>query len=123
MTVSLEHQQQRLVALGNVDELRRSKRTVVVVDGRELLVLHVRRHFTVVENRCPHLGLPLDDARIVGRTLVCSMHGYKYALADGAHIPGWRCPSGGAGRLTLLATSIEGGVLYAVLSAVEDAAA
>ena len=122
MTVSLEQTHERLVALGDVAELQRAKRSVVVVDGRELLVLHVRRRFTVLENRCPHLGLPLDDARVVGRTLVCSTHGYKYGLADGAHIPGWRCPSGGAGRLNLLATSIEGGVLYAVLSPVEAAA-
>jgi nitrite reductase/ring-hydroxylating ferredoxin subunit len=123
VTLSIEHEQQRLVALGDVSELGRSKRSVVVVDGRELLVLNVRRRFTVLENRCPHLGLPLDDARIVGRTLVCSSHGYKYALADGAHIPGWRCPSAGAGRLELLPTRVDDGVLYAVLSPVGDAAA
>ena len=112
MTSGIEHEQRRLAALGTVAELSRSKRSVVAVDGRELLVLHARRRFTVVDNRCPHLGLPLDDARVVGRTLVCGSHGYKYALADGAHIPGWRCPSGGAGRLNLLPTVIEDGVLY-----------
>jgi len=115
MTVSVERPQQRLVPLGAVGELGRSKRSVVVVDGQELLVLCVRRRFTVLENRCPHLGLPLDDARVVGRTLVCSGHGYKYALGDGGHVPGWRCSSGDAGRLVLLPTRVQDGVLYALV--------
>jgi nitrite reductase/ring-hydroxylating ferredoxin subunit len=112
MTISLEREQERLVSLGKVEELCKAKRSVVVVDGRELLVLFVRKRFTVVQNRCPHLGLPLDDARIVGRTLVCNAHGYKYALADGAHIPGWRCSSRDVGRLTLMSTVEKDGVLY-----------
>jgi nitrite reductase/ring-hydroxylating ferredoxin subunit len=118
MTISIERAQERLVALGTVRELSRSKRSVVIVDGIELLVLCARRRFTVVENRCPHLGLPLDDARVVGRTIVCNAHGYKYALADGAHIPGWRCPSGQTGRLRLIPTRVHDGVLYAVVSTV-----
>jgi nitrite reductase/ring-hydroxylating ferredoxin subunit len=116
MTVSVEREQQRLVPLGPVGELSRAKRSVVVVDGVELLVLSVRRRFSVLENRCPHLGLPLDDARVVGRTLVCSAHGYKYALADGSHLPGWRCPSGAAGGLNLVPTRVENGMLYAVVT-------
>lgn len=121
MTVSVERTQERLVPLGAVGELSRSKRSVVVVDGQELLVLSLRRRFTVLVNRCPHLGLPLDDARIVGRTLVCSAHGYKYALADGAHLPGWRCPSGRVGGLSLIPTRVEGGMLYAVMSPMDAA--
>jgi nitrite reductase/ring-hydroxylating ferredoxin subunit len=113
MTISLEREQERLVSLGAVDDLRKAKRSVVVVDGRELLVLFVRKRFTVVQNSCPHLGSRLDDARIVGRTLVCSSHGYKFALADGEHIPGWRCPSRDVGRLTLVPSYVEDGVLYA----------
>ena len=116
MTISVEREQDRLVALGPVRDLARAKRSVVVVDDLELLVVSVRRRFTVVVNRCPHLGLPLDDARIVGRTLVCGAHGYKYALTDGAHIPGWRCPAGGVERLRLIPTCVDDGVLYAVMS-------
>jgi nitrite reductase/ring-hydroxylating ferredoxin subunit len=115
MTVGVQREQQLLMPLGPVDELSRSKRSVVVVDGQELLVLCIRRRFTVLENRCPHLGLPLTDARLVGRTLVCSGHGYKYALADGARISGWRCSSSGVERLSLLPTFVEDGVLYAVV--------
>jgi nitrite reductase/ring-hydroxylating ferredoxin subunit len=115
MTVSVERGQQRLVPLGAVAELSRSKRSVVIVNGQQLLVLCVRRRFTVLENRCPHLGLPLDDARVVGRTLVCPGHGYKYALADGARVAGWRCPSGGGERLALVPTRVEDGLLCALV--------
>jgi nitrite reductase/ring-hydroxylating ferredoxin subunit len=117
MTVTAPQTQHRVVALGVAEDLRWSKRSVVVVDGRELLVLCVRRRFTVVENRCPHLGLPLDDGRVVGRTLVCSGHGYKYALDDGARIPGWRCSPSPRERLTLVSCRVDDGVLYAELPA------
>lgn len=109
-----------VVRLGTIAELARRKRVVVDAGDTELLVLCVRRRFTVVENRCPHLGLPLDDARVVGRTLVCASHGYKYALNDGGHIPGWRCPGGQVGRLRLVPTRVEGDALYALLSATTD---
>jgi nitrite reductase/ring-hydroxylating ferredoxin subunit len=105
------HDGRVMVRLGRVADLARRKRTLVVVDGVELLVLCVRRRFTVVENRCPHLGSSLANGKIVGRTLTCAAHGYKYALEDGALIPGWRSSARHSLRLAVLATEVKAGSL------------
>jgi nitrite reductase/ring-hydroxylating ferredoxin subunit len=102
-----------LVALGQVTELQSQGRHVVTVDGLELLVIFGRRRFTVIENRCPHLGSRLDGARIGRRVLTCPVHSFRYSLADGARLPGPRRGTGLAGSLALFPTHIVDGLLYA----------
>jgi nitrite reductase/ring-hydroxylating ferredoxin subunit len=107
------------VALGPVDELARRKRTVVRVGGIELLVIFHRRRFTVVENRCPHAGAALDDARISGRTLTCSAHFHRYPLGGGSCVGRPRHQVGRGGRLRPLPTRDVDGCLYADIDAAQ----
>jgi nitrite reductase/ring-hydroxylating ferredoxin subunit len=104
-----------LVPLGPAIELARRKRQVVAVGGLELLVVFGRRRFTVMENRCPHLGTRLDSSRIGRYTLTCPAHSFRYSLASGAYDPGPRCRPVQGGRLTLFPTRIENGCLYAIV--------
>jgi nitrite reductase/ring-hydroxylating ferredoxin subunit len=108
------------VALGPVDELARRKRTVVRVGDIELLVIFHRRRFTVVENRCPHAGAALEDARISGRTLTCSVHRHRYPLGGGSCVGGTH-RVGRGGRLRPLATRDVDGCLYADVDAAQRA--
>jgi nitrite reductase/ring-hydroxylating ferredoxin subunit len=104
-----------LVPLGPITEFSRRKRQVVTVGGLQLLVIFGRRRFTVIENRCPHLGARLDNARIGRFTLTCPMHSFRYSLTSGAYDPGPRCRSVQGGRLTLLPTRAKNGWLYAIV--------
>lgn len=105
------------VALGPTNELARRKRTVIRVRDIELLVIFARKRFTVVENRCPHAGAALDDARISWRTLTCSAHFNRYLLSGGACVGGPARRVGGGGRLRTLPASDVDGYLYADLDA------
>ncbi|MEO0966619.1 MAG: Rieske (2Fe-2S) protein [Planctomycetota bacterium] len=40
----------------------------------------------VVENICPHAGLPLGDGDLRGRVLTCPYHGYAYDTKTGRNI-------------------------------------
>lgn len=86
--------------LGLVSDLARRKRTIVRVGDFELLVIFHRKRFTVVENRCPHVGAALDDAHVTRRTLTCAVHSYRYPLAGGACVSGppYRAVRGGCLR-------------------------
>jgi nitrite reductase/ring-hydroxylating ferredoxin subunit len=106
------------VVLGPVAVLTQRKRSVVTAGGLELLVIFHRRRFTVVENRCPHVGASLDDARISRRSLTCSLHGYRYSLPDGAFVSAPHCLARSNGRLKVFSTRVVDGYLYAL---VEDA--
>jgi 3-phenylpropionate/trans-cinnamate dioxygenase ferredoxin subunit len=41
-----------------------------------------------VADRCPHAGWPLREGRIRGESLVCPVHGARFALANGAPLAG-----------------------------------
>lgn len=79
-----------IVRLGPVGELfGRADRvivTVVRVNGTaaDVLVLRDRRGrvFAAV-NRCPHRGMLLDNAAVLGHTLTCPGHGRSYDLRTG----------------------------------------
>ena len=101
------------VALGPANELARRKRTVITVGDIDLLVIFHRKRFTVVENRCPHAGAALDDARISWRTLTCSAHSNRYLLSGGACVGGPTHRVGGGGRLRTLPVRDVDGYLYA----------
>lgn len=58
----------------------------VVVDGVLLLLGDDRVH--AVAPRCPHLGMPLQDAEVRDGTLTCRAHGGRYRLEDGRAVRG-----------------------------------
>lgn len=103
------------VALGPVTEFAQQKRRVVSVAGLKMLVIYHRRWFTVVENRCPHLGARLDHARISMRTLTCTAHFCRHSLVDGKPVPTPRCGLDHGGQLTMFTTRVVDGRLYAVV--------
>src|SRR4051794_21318962 len=81
-----QHKSEALVRIGPALDLAERRRSVVVVDGSEYLVIFGRRRFTVLDNRCPHMGSRLDHAKIARSTLTCPTHSYRYSLADGAAV-------------------------------------
>ncbi|MBB3636256.1 MULTISPECIES: Rieske 2Fe-2S domain-containing protein [unclassified Mycolicibacterium] len=103
------------IPLGAADVLARHKRCVIEADGFEFLVIFHRKRFTVVENRCPHIGAKLADARISRRGLTCSLHAHRYSLVDGTFLSAPSYVADRNRRLTLFSTRVVEGCLYAVL--------
>ena len=54
--------------------------------GRPILLSRVAGRLCAVENRCPHLGLPLARGRIVDGTIRCPFHGSRFELCSGANL-------------------------------------
>ena len=55
----------------------------VEAEGRRLLLCNAFGRFYALENRCPHLGIPLDGGRLEGFTLECPLHGGRLDVRDG----------------------------------------
>jgi nitrite reductase/ring-hydroxylating ferredoxin subunit len=63
-------------------------RAVVALDGIEIAVFVVGGKAHAFANACPHEGNPLREGDVLGDTLVCAYHGWKFDLATGACLVG-----------------------------------
>jgi nitrite reductase/ring-hydroxylating ferredoxin subunit len=59
-------------------------RAVVTLDGRQVVLFHVDDRIHAFENRCPHEGNPLSEGEILGPTLTCVFHNWRFDLETGA---------------------------------------
>ena len=59
-------------------------RTVVNGKGDEIAVFLVDGTAHAVANTCPHEGNPLVEGEILGPTLTCAYHNWKFDLETGA---------------------------------------
>ena len=67
-----------------LSSLDRDGRAVVEVDGAEIAVFVVEGEAHAFANACPHEGNPLHEGDILGDTLTCAYHGWKFDLGTGA---------------------------------------
>ena len=56
---------------------------VLRIEGRDVLVCNVEGRLYACENRCPHQDFALDDARLRGCFIECSLHGGRFDVRDG----------------------------------------
>ncbi|MHA3795384.1 Rieske 2Fe-2S domain-containing protein [Sphingomonas sp. YL-JM2C] len=65
----------------------------VVVAGHDLLICNVAGSFQAIENRCSHLGMPLDRGRLARGVIFCPFHGASFDVRTGASIGFPKCRS------------------------------
>ena len=97
-----------------LDELRAKGR--VVVHGRHLpvLVIHDRGRVFALDNRCPHMGFPLDRGTAEDGILTCHWHHARFDLASGCAFDLWAddvatCPVEIRGREVWVKPVLEAG--------------
>jgi 3-phenylpropionate/trans-cinnamate dioxygenase ferredoxin component len=71
------------VKVGRLDEFRRGRGRVVVVDGERVVVFRDGARIVAVSDRCPHQGASLEDGRLEGGAIECARHGWRFDAASG----------------------------------------
>ncbi len=56
------------------------------INDKSIILAHAGGSFYAVENRCPHLGLPLAGGRLDGTNITCPFHGSKFDLQTGENM-------------------------------------
>lgn len=69
-------------------ELGSDGRAVATANGEEIAVFRIGGEVHAVANACPHAGNPLVEGKVLGRTLVCAYHGWRFDLETGACLLG-----------------------------------
>jgi nitrite reductase/ring-hydroxylating ferredoxin subunit len=92
--------------VADVGSLQDGKSLCVKADGVSLVLIRTNGALHAIENKCPHLGLPLGRGRIDGDEIVCPFHGSRFNVRTGentdwvAAIGGMKIPDWSRGLLT-----------------------
>jgi nitrite reductase/ring-hydroxylating ferredoxin subunit len=73
----------------SLEELRAKGRLVVHGDHRPILVVYDRGHVFALDNRCPHMGFPLDRGSVEDGILTCHWHHARFDLESGCTFDLW----------------------------------
>jgi 3-phenylpropionate/trans-cinnamate dioxygenase ferredoxin subunit len=76
------------IKVAQASELPPGSCMVVQAGERELALCHAEDGWFALDNACTHVGGPLGDGAIDGKSVVCPWHGAAFDLATGAATSG-----------------------------------
>ena len=77
------------VLAGTIQELKSKGRLIVRGPHRPVLVVEHRGRIFALDNRCPHMGFPLNRGSIEDGILTCHWHHARFDLASGCTFDLW----------------------------------
>ena len=80
---------QGLTLAGTLEELKAKRMLVVHGSHRPILVVYDRGRVFALDNRCPHMGFPLERGSVEDGILTCHWHHARFDLASGYTFDLW----------------------------------
>src|SRR6266853_137349 len=77
------------VRVGRLEELKARGRLVVRGPHRPILVVYDHGRIFALDNRCPHMGFPLERGSVEDGILTCHWHHARFDLASGCTFDLW----------------------------------
>jgi nitrite reductase/ring-hydroxylating ferredoxin subunit len=74
---------------GSLEELKTKGRLVLHGSHRPILVIYDRGHLFALDNRCPHMGFPLEHGSVEDGILTCHWHHARFDLESGCTFDLW----------------------------------
>ena len=71
------------ISAGSLEDLKTAGCKVVTGGGHAIAVIYHDGEVHAVDNRCPHMGFPLDRGSVSGGILTCHWHHARFDLASG----------------------------------------
>src|SRR5258708_28727016 len=77
------------VLVGSLEELKAEGRLVVQGGHPPILVIYDRGRVFALDNRCPHMGFPLERGSVEDGILTCHWHHARFDLESGCTFDLW----------------------------------
>jgi nitrite reductase/ring-hydroxylating ferredoxin subunit len=77
------------VRAGSIEELKAKGHLIVRGLHRPILVVYANERVFAFDNRCPHMGFPLDRGSVEDGILTCHWHHARFDLASGCTFDLW----------------------------------
>ena len=75
--------QEAWLKVAHIADFATTDRHVVNARDRPVLILRHQDRFYAVDNRCPHMGFPLNQGSVKDCILTCHWHHARFDLASG----------------------------------------
>jgi len=76
--------------VAEIGALHEGKGLVVKAKARSLVLIKTNGRVHALENKCPHLNMPLGRGKIENGEITCPFHGSKFNIETGANTD-WVC--------------------------------
>ncbi|HEY6301099.1 MAG TPA: Rieske 2Fe-2S domain-containing protein [Candidatus Binatus sp.] len=88
-TQSVEAANRTFVRAASLADLPEGGRMTVTLDGHVIALFHTPEGIFAVDNRCPHMGFPLDRGTVKDCILTCHWHHARFDLHSGGAFDPW----------------------------------
>ncbi len=88
-TQSVEAASRTFVRAASLASLPKGGRMTVNLDGHVIVLFHTPEGIFAVDNRCPHMGFPLDRGTVNDCILTCHWHHARFDLHSGGAFDPW----------------------------------
>jgi nitrite reductase/ring-hydroxylating ferredoxin subunit len=85
----MDARKKEFVLAGSLEKLKSRGRLVMHGDHRPILVIYERGRVFALDNRCPHMGFPLDRGCAEDGILTCHWHHARFDLESGCTFDLW----------------------------------
>lgn len=66
-------------------DIPQGSRKHVTLAGHEYMLLHTKEGIWCIDHRCPHADGAVGDGMVLGQTVTCPLHKWRFDLCDGSH--------------------------------------
>jgi nitrite reductase/ring-hydroxylating ferredoxin subunit len=87
--MSMDAPNKEYTLAASLEELKAKGRVVVHGGHRPILVVHDRGRVFALDNRCPHMGFPLERGSVEDGILTCHWHHARFDLESGCTFDLW----------------------------------
>src|ERR1700721_1308379 len=109
-TQSIEPASRTFVRAASLADLPGGARMTGKLDGHVIALFHTPEGIFAVDNRCPHMGFPLDRGTVKDCILTCHWHHARFDLHRGGAFDPW------ADDVRAFPVKVEGGEVWVDLS-------
>ena len=105
-TQSVEPANRTFVRAASLAAIPEGSRVTVNLDGHVIVLFHTPGGIFAVDNRCPHMGFPLDRGTVKDCILTCHWHHARFDLHSGGAFDPW------ADDVRAFPVKVEGGDVW-----------
>ncbi|WP_309738725.1 Rieske 2Fe-2S domain-containing protein [Chamaesiphon sp. OTE_20_metabat_361] len=76
----------KTVSVATTSQIREGELLAVKVENQKVILTKIDDKIYAVENKCPHLGMPLAKGKVCDRAVTCPWHGASFDLTTGENV-------------------------------------